>query len=354
MLKYSVGLDVSSVDIHACFSVIDSQQKVKVISSKVINNTAKGYESLTVWIEKNRKFKEIPLVIGMEATGIYHEECAYYLYDKNYAVSVVLPNYAKKFLQASGFKSKNDKIDAKGLAQMFAERSFRLWAPFGKFYYQLRGLTRQQESLQEIKTGIKNQLEAVKRGAFKNKDVIKQLTETIKFLEKQTAEIEKKILAHLKSNKDIKDQVENVLTIKGIGIITLAVLLAETNGFLLFTNARQLVSFSGYDIVENQSGRHRGKTKISKRGNGHIRRSLFFPAFTAVSNKCKPLLDLYNRTFENHKIKMKSYVAVQKKLLILVYTLWKKNVAFTENYITDNTKEREQVSTSLGSLEQAE
>jgi len=354
MLKYSVGLDVSSADIHACFSVIDSQQKVKVISSKVINNNSKGFEILTAWIEKSRKLKMLPLVIGMEATGIYHEECAYYLHDKSYAVSVVLPNYAKKFLQASGLKSKNDKIDAKGLAQMFAERSFRLWAPLGKFYYHLRGLTRQQESLQEIKIGVKNQLEAAKRGAFKNKDVIKQLDETIKFLEKQTADIEKKILAHLKSNKDIKEQVENVLTIKGIGITTLAILLAETNGFLLFSSSRQLVSFSGYDIVENQSGRHRGKTKISKKGNGHIRRALFFPAFTAVSNKCKPLLDLYNRTFENHKIKMKSYVAVQKKLLVLVYTLWKKNVAFTENYLTENTKEREQVSTSLGSLAQAE
>ena len=354
MLKYSIGLDVSSADIHACFSVIDSEQRVKVISSKVINNNLKGFEILTAWVEKNRKLNNLPLVIGMEATGIYHEECAYYLHGKNYAVSVVLPNYAKKFLQASGLKSKNDKIDAKGLAQMFAERSFRLWEPLGKFYYQLRGLTRQQESLQEIKTGIKNQLESASRGAFKNKDVIKQLDETIKFLEKKIAEIEKKILAHLKSNNEIKEQVENVLTIKGIGIITLAVLLAETNGFLLFTSTRQLVSFSGYDVVENQSGRHRGKTKISKKGNAHIRRALFFPAFTAVSNKCKPLLELYNRTFENHKIKMKSYVAVQKKLLVLVYTLWKKNVAFTENYLTENTKEKEQVSTSLGSLAQAE
>jgi len=354
MLKYSVGLDVSSEDIHACFSVIDAEQRVKVISSKVVTNNSKGLVILTTWIEKSRKLKELPLVIGMEATGIYHEECAYYLHDKNYAVSVILPNYAKKFLQASGLKSKNDKIDAKGLAQMFAERSFRLWAPLGKFYYHLRGLTRQQESLQEVKTGIKNQLEAAKRGAFINKDVIKQLNETIKFLEKQTAEIEKKILAHIRSNTEIKEQVENVLTIKGIGIITLAILLAETNGFLLFSSTRQLVSFSGYDIVENQSGRHRGKTKISKKGNGHIRRALFFPAFTAVSNKCKPLLDLYNRTFDNHKIKMKSYVAVQKKLLVLVYTLWKKNVAFSENYSIENTREKEQVSTSLGSLVQAE
>lgn len=337
MLKYSVGLDVSSKDIHACISVIDAEQRVKVVSSKVINNTPKGFEILITWIEKNRKQKDVPVVIGMEATGIYHEECAYYLHDKKYSVCVVLPNYAKKFLQASGFKSKN-----------------ALWAPMDKFYYHLRALTRQQESLQEIKTGVVNQRSAAKRSAFINKEVIKQLNETIKFLEKKIAEIEKKIITHLQSNKEIESQVQNALTVTGIGIVTLAVLLAETNGFLLFKSTRQLVSFSGYDVVENQSGRHRGKTKISKKGNGHIRRSLFFPAFTAVAHKSKPFLDLYNRTFEKHKIKMKSYVAVQKKLLVIVYTIWKKNVRFTEEYILDNTREKELASTSLDSLVQAE
>ena len=48
MLKYALGLDVSSADIHACFSVIDSQQKVKIISSKMISNNSKGFEALIV------------------------------------------------------------------------------------------------------------------------------------------------------------------------------------------------------------------------------------------------------------------------------------------------------------------
>src|SRR5215203_5436768 len=91
MLKYSVGLDVSSKDIHACISFIDLEQRVKVISSKVINNSPKGFEALITWIEKNRKHKELPLVIGMEATGIYHEECAYYLHEKKYSVCVSAP-----------------------------------------------------------------------------------------------------------------------------------------------------------------------------------------------------------------------------------------------------------------------
>lgn len=39
---------------------------------------------------------------------------------------------------------------------------------------------------------------------------------------------------------------------------------------------------------------------------------------------------------------MKGYVAVQKKLLVLIFGLWKKNVGFDNDYI-NHTKEKEQV-----------
>jgi transposase len=48
--------------------------------------------------------------------------------------------------------------------------------------------------------------------------------------------------------------------------------IAETNGFTLFENSKQLVSYAGYDVVENQSGKRVGKTSISKKGNYRIRR----------------------------------------------------------------------------------
>jgi transposase len=354
MLKYAVGLDVSSKNIHACLSYIDSQQKIKVVTSKVIYNTVDGYKKLIEWIDLNAKDKNIPLIIGMEATGIYHEECAYYLHDKKYSICVVLPNYAKKYLQASGIKSKNDKIDAKGLSKMFAERAFTLWQPMGRFYYELRAMTRHHQALNEMKTAAMNQHSSLKRGAFVIEQVLMMQKDNIKNLATLIKEIEKKIKNHIKENKEITSKVANVLSITGIGIITAAVLIAETNGFILFENNRQLVSYSGYDVIENQSGKHRGKTKISKRGNSHIRRAMFMPAFCAVREKCKPFLDLYSRTFENHKIKMKSYVAVQKKLLVIFYTIWKKDVPFTESYLIENTGELEQVSPSLDSLEQAE
>uniref|UniRef100_UPI00261F8C36 IS110 family transposase n=1 Tax=uncultured Polaribacter sp. TaxID=174711 RepID=UPI00261F8C36 len=97
-LKYSVGLDVSSKKIDACISVIDQRQRVIVKSSKKILNTKKGFEDLVAWILKHQK-DSIPLVICMEATGIYHENCAYFLYEKGFTVSIILPNKAKKYLE---------------------------------------------------------------------------------------------------------------------------------------------------------------------------------------------------------------------------------------------------------------
>lgn len=74
-------------------------------------------------------------------------------------------------------------------------------------------------------------------------------------------------------------------------------------------------------MVENQSGNHIGKTRMSKKGDGRIRRILHMPAFWVGRNDV-PLYftDLYERTVAKHGIKLKSNVAVQKKLLTTIYS----------------------------------
>ena len=92
-------------------------------------------------------------------------------------------------------------------------------------------------------------------------------------------------------------------------------------------------------MIENQSGKHTGKTKISKKGNSHIRRILYMPALVAIQHEQQPFTDLYNRVYERTKIKMKGYVAVQKKLLIYIYTLWKNNASFDLSIRTSGNDE---------------
>jgi transposase len=342
MLKYSLGLDISAKTIQVCISVIDAAQKVTVKSSRKIDNTLSGFKDLDQWVDKHHKHKDVPLVVTMEATGVYYENCALYLFKQGYSVSVLLPNKAKSWLKAEGLKSKNDKIDAQGLSKMGAEKALELWEPAAEYFYELRAMTRQHQSLQEFKTAVNNQLHAEEHGMYKNKLVIKQLKQQIKFIAKQLADLGVAIEAHVASDEGIAERVKNICKIKGLGILTVAVIIAETNGFALFKNIPQLVSYAGYDVIENQSGDHIGKTKISKKGNSRIRRCLFMPAFNMVTYKQKPFIDLYNRTFEKHGLKMKSYVAVQKKLLVIIYALWKNNTAYDIDYKNEHTRELEQ------------
>ena len=330
-LKYSVGLDVSSKKIDACISVIDQRQRVIVKSSKKILNTKTGFEDLVVWILKHQK-DSIPVVICMEATGIYHENCAYFLYEKGFTVSIILPNKAKKYLDCLGLKSKNDSIDAKGLSQMGSEQCLEAWEPIGVFFYELRLLTRQRQNLTELKTIIKNQLDALSHAMHQLASVTAQLKENISLFESQIKELDKAILEHIASDKEVLEKVKNICTIKGLGILTTAVILAETNGFTLFNNYKQVVSYAGFDVVEAQSGTRVGKTKISKRGNSRIRRALYMPSLVVIQCEVQQFKDLYDRTYKKHGIKMKSYVAVQKKLLTMIYYLWNKNEAYDPNY----------------------
>lgn len=344
LVKYSLGIDISSETFDSNLSVIDSEQNVKVISSHKFANNQNGFAECQKWIIKNWKQKDIRLAVTMEATGVYYENCALFLFRKGHPVAVVLPNKAKKYLQSTGLKSKNDKIDAKGLARMGAEQSLRSWEPMTEFFYQLRELTRQQQSLQEHKTVLLNQIHANENGMFLNTMVMKQLKSLVSVIEKQIEATETAVEKHLASKSDVAAKVKKITKIKGVGILTVATLIAETNGFALFSTAPQLVSYAGYDVVENQSGTHHGRTRISKKGNSRIRRALHMPALGVVRWEQTPFLNLYVRTLEKHNLKMKSYVAVQKKLLVVIYALWKKNEEYNNNYLTNKcTVPQEQI-----------
>jgi transposase len=214
---------------------------------------------------------------------------------------------------------------------MGAEQCLELWQPMDEFFYKLRAMTRHHRSLQELKTNINNQLHADEHSIYSAKAVIKQLKKLIATIEKQLKETDQSIHDHLYSNDEVGQRVGHIIDIKGLGYMTVAVVLAETNGFALFKSAAQLVRYSGYDVIESQSGDKRGKTKISKKGNSHIRRAMHLPTFNVVRYDAGNFKTFFERIFARHHQKMKAYVAVQRKLLLLIYTLWKKNEAFKPN-----------------------
>lgn len=337
---YGIGLDMGKDHIHVCFGGYTDEQLFKVVAQRKFDNTKSGFKALEQWIEKNRRIKDIPLRVLMEVTGVYHEAVLYFLYDRGYQVSLELSRRVKRYLESIGHKSKNDKLDGKGIARMICERSIEPWKPVSEDILVIRDLMRHRKGLIATKTQFRNQLHAAQYHVNAQNTIIKSLKRLVKDLDKEIEKTEVKVLELAKENQELYRKVCQIAdTVKGLGLISVITVVAETNGFEKFTSIKQLVSYSGYDVVENSSGKFKGKTKISKRGNAHIRAAMYMPTISAIRAKSDPFYNLYSRVLKrNGGIKRKAAVAVQRKLLIMIYTLWKKDQAFDNNHRNVNQK----------------
>jgi hypothetical protein len=233
------------------------------------------------------------------------------------------------------------------LAQLGLEKKLDAWQPPKGVYKELKQLTRERDQLLVEETQIKNQKHAEESGAWPNKQSIKRMKERLRIIERQIKEVEDEIKELLNSDEELKEKVRKLSTIKGLGIMTVAVIIAETNGFNLVRNRKQLSSYAGLDVIEKQSGISiRGKRRISKKGNKYIRKSLYLPALAAI--RCnKPMKRMYERLVNKHGIKMKAVVAVMRKLLELSYILWKKDEEFDENYQEKKMQEKKVENTEV-------
>jgi transposase len=337
ILKFSLGIDVSKDKLDCNLSYINECQEVRTKASRRFNNTRAGIRDLIIWIK--RHWKEVaPLIVVMEATGVYHENVAFSLDDNSIDIAVVLPNKAKKYMESLGYKSKNDAIDAQGLARMGAERSLPKWQRPIKSIYMLRSLCREHASLQDELTEIRNQMHALDHAYMKDDRCYKRLEAKLKFIQKQEKINKKDIEKTIKNDKELSAKVDNITAIYGVGLISVATVVGETNGFAQVEKQGQLVSYSGYDVVEKQSGKRHGRTRISKKGNSHIRRVLHFPALNVVRYGVEPFASFHQRLMDNGKLKMQAYTAVQKKLLVLMWALWRKNERFNPKHVNPNLK----------------
>jgi transposase len=331
-VRQCLGVDVSKDKLDVCFLEMDANRNCRVKAQTVFGNTRTGWGAILTYLKKFRK-ADLPFSVVMEATGVYYEGLAYFLKTNNIDRSVVLPNKSRNYARSLNIKSKNDKIEAKTLAQMGLEQNLRLWHGMNANLLKIKRLLREREALMAQLTVLKNQSHATQHGHAPDKKTLARFVAHQKFILKQVKDIEAQVSQARKSDTELDAKVTKICTIKGVASLTALTVIAEANGFELIENKAQLVSYVGYDVVENQSGTSlKGKTKISKKGNAHIRRALYFPAMSAVSHDPKFKVIHERITEKNPKIKMIGYVAVQRKLLVLIYTLFKNNTEYDPNY----------------------
>jgi transposase len=323
-LKQSIGIDVAKDSLVCCIGSLNEGDKQTFSKTKSFTNDKSGFDQLLSWATFST-FEDIIFV--MEATGVYYENLAYYLDAHDKKLSVLLPNKVKHFAKSLNIKTKTDGVDALLLSRLGLERQLTQWKMPSKQMREIKFLSREYREAKAKLIVTKNQLHAKEHSYGCPPSVVKRLKKQISFLEMQLLEIEAELRTTAISDSSLYDKIAKLSTIPGVSFMTVISILAETNAFVLVENAKQLVSYSGLDIQHKQSGLKDGKTRISKKGNSFIRNALYMPALCA-SRHNPDMKVFYTRLIERKPAKKIGITAVARKLLILMYILWKNDTEF--------------------------
>ena len=149
----------------------------------------------------------------------------------------------------------------------------------------------------------------------------------IEEIERSREEIEERMGEYLKEVPYSR----YMLSIEGIGEVTVAGLIGEVGDFTKYKTAAEITKLAGMDLFEVSSGKHKGERHISKRGRPLMRKLLFYAAINAVQ-KGRIMHERYERYIQRGMPRIKALIAIARKLLGVLLALVRDQTEYVRNY----------------------
>lgn len=314
-MTYFIGVDVSKHKLDIAWLKDLTSMKVK---TKSFNNTVPEFQMIIAWFYENLGkdvlFSDIHIIL--EATGVYHENIAYYLHDLGFKVSIVNPAFVKHYADSLGVRQKTDKKDSIILARYGAVVQPERWIAPSPEARHLKSLLSRLDALKEDLQREENRKE--KADATQTTPIVKQsIDEMITALKTAIAKLNDEIDTHINSNPKLKAEQDLLQSIKGVGQVISRQMLALFST-KQFDNAKQVSAFLGLIPKIQQSGLFKGKSRLAKTGSASIRSKLYMA--TVVATQYNPdIKDQYERLQNNGKCKMQALCACMRKLVQICF-----------------------------------
>ena len=299
-----IGVDLAkdSFDVH----VLESGEY------RSFNNTAAGVKTAVKWLDACAD----PMVV-MEATGCYTRRLVRALHGAAIDLAVVNPRQVRDFAKGYGRLAKTDKLDAATLA-LFAEKVAPApQAQRSKALLTLHEMVVRRSQLVDMRTAELNRKKTVfgKLVAKSIARIIEQINEEIEALDIAIAQV-------IASEPHLADRAKLLLTTKGIGPVSVGLLLAELPE-LGTLNRQQIAALAGVAPMNCDSGTFRGIRRI-RGGRKRLRTGLF--TATLVACRYNPAIcTFYEHLLEKGKAKKLAIIAAMRKLLTILNSMVKKN-----------------------------
>jgi transposase len=299
---FHTGIDVSKTKLDVF--TLETQHYAKY------QNSSEGLEQLL------KDLGEANHSIVLEATGGYERLAIQHLVDKH-EVSIQNPRCIRDFAKAHNRLAKNDRIDAKTIADYAKVMPVR---DNGKAYLERREFTdivARRDQLADILKSEKNRLEKAGNGPIRA-----SLSKHIKYIDKEVKAIERVIEKHIKDSSDLHEKQKLLLTVPGIGPTISAKILAYLPE-LGSLDHKPLAAMVGVAPFCCDSGSMRGARRIYG-GRKAVRQALYMA--TLVGIQYNPVIKAYYKSqVDRNKVKMKALIACMNKLLNIINAMIQNN-----------------------------
>lgn len=312
-----VGIDIAK---HT-FDIATLQANGKHRTKAKLTNDSSGFEAFQQWLSKH---VQPQAWVVMEATGIYHEALAEWLYGRGYKVCVLNPAQIAFYARSQLQRVKTDKVDAKLIADYGHrhQEQLRAWKPEKPTIKRLKALTHRLKDLQELEQMEQNRLDVTS-----DAKVAASIQSVLGHIRHQIADTLEAIKKHFDDNDDLRGQRDLLKSIDGIADRTAALLLAELGDIQRFDDSRAVTAFAGLNPRLQDSGKHKGHVRISRMGSALLRGGLYLPAVVSMTYNAA-IRAMAERMRVKGKAGKQIVCAAMRKLLCIAYGVLKSGLPF--------------------------
>jgi transposase len=269
-------------------------------------------------------------VVAMESTGRYHQLLA------NLASSVAVPVFVLNardvyfYAKGLGARGKTDRVDARVIARYLAEHHDRLH-PYhtpSASQAELEQLLGQRWTVVTKRTALRESLQAC--GASISQ-AASQLDAAFAAL---LHALDGRITALINADAQLQRARSLLQSIVGVGPQSSA-LLTSLLARVPFASSDALVAYSGLDPRANDSGRSRGRRRLSKRGDPALRRQMFMAAMSACH--ASPFATTYQALRARGLKSTEALVILARKILRIAFAVWRSGQPFNAVRVTPSS-----------------
>ena len=291
---------------------------VDVAKDELVISSCQGVSSINNALEAiDRWLDTLPAgsLIGLEATGCYHQLLTDRAVQRGMVVYVLNPRDTRHYALGMGRRSKTDRVDAEMIRRLVTAEHMHLrpYQPATEAQRLLALLQRRRACVVRHRQALQKAL----RGVVQLEDPLQETLDAIGVL---LEAIDRQLHEVLATQTALAADAKRIESIPGIGRQTstqLAVLFSRVP----LSKSDAAVAFVGLDPRACDSGQKRGRRRLSKRGPGELRRLLYNCAQAAAKTATwKPYYALLRaREFSATQ----ALVILARKLLRVAFSLWK-------------------------------